>query len=150
MALDERQQAALVFLARSVRPAGARPWDEVGTAKNVTKVAAGNTADVILGVIRAAADPNAITPGVIATNGPHWDEGTYVPAPPVSETVPRQDCCSVCYQPLQGHTAPDGHAPIRNVRPEKPPVDLAATITGLRDLVAHAQPDHTDQEAEAS
>lgn len=137
MTINETQQRAIAFIARSCRPPGARPWDEVGILANLAKVAERPLADVTLATIRAASDPNANTPGVIPTAGPHWDEGSYKPTPPAAEQVPRQDRCSVCMKPLSGHPTND-HEPRRNVRSPEPPVDVAAKVIDLRDMVHEA------------
>lgn len=137
MTVNETQQRAIAFLARSCRPQGSRPWDEVGILSNLAKVADRPLGDVVLAVIRAASDPNVNTPGVIPTAGPHWAEGSYKPPVPVADRVARQDLCSVCLRPLADHPTTD-HQPRRNVRSPEPAVDVTAKVIDLRDLVHEA------------
>lgn len=98
MTINEQQQRAVVYLAASCRPSGARRWNEAGIAAAVAKVAHRSLPDVILAVVRAAADRNAETPGVIPSAGPHWEEGSYQPVhEPV--IVPSHLRCRVCDHP---------------------------------------------------
>ena len=103
MPLTDQDIRALTFLAKRVRDetcasnSRARQWDEDGTYANIAKVRHMHLADVTLSTIRAADDPAAQTPGVIAnTQAPNWQErGT---RPVEREPYDRHSFCGTCGQ----------------------------------------------------
>jgi hypothetical protein len=75
MPLTDQDIRALVHLAVACRPSGAPRWDEAGIFSSIAKVRTLAIDDVALATIRAAADANAKTPGVIANiHAPNWSE----------------------------------------------------------------------------
>lgn len=72
MPVTEQQARAIAFLAAKARPHGAIRWDEAGIYANVMKVADKQLSTVVIAVMQAAEDRNAVSPGVIPTTGPHW------------------------------------------------------------------------------
>jgi phage tail protein X len=95
MTVTKHQAQMIANLASACRPTGARRWDTAGTMAALVKLHDRDLAEVVLATIRAAADRDAETPGVIPTPGSHWAE-RLAPAPFVPQTVSRQDRCSVC------------------------------------------------------
>ena len=69
--ITPQQAWAIGHLVHELRPA----WEAEGVVAQVKRVADRNPVMVALACIRAAADPDAKTPGVIPTNGTHWNEG---------------------------------------------------------------------------
>ena len=80
MTISREQAQALTRLVHALRPA----WNEEGIYAALGKLKARDPYDVALAAIRAAADKNAKTPGVIPTDGPHWNE-----LPPTAPKTPR-------------------------------------------------------------
>ena len=75
MSIDEQQMRAIAFLAARCRPTGSKPWDEAGIVANLRKVAHLDAAEVVIATIRAAANRQAESPGVIPhLGGEHWRE----------------------------------------------------------------------------
>lgn len=99
MMINEQEMRAIAFVAARCRPTGAKPWDEAGIVANLRRVASLNLAEVTIAAIRAAANRQADSPGVIpVTTGEHWREkvaerGPYRP--------PKRD--EICRRP--GHVA---------------------------------------------
>lgn len=78
-----RDQAhTLASLAAACRPDNAPTWDQPGILAALRKVHDRPLAQVALATIRAAADPTAKSPGVIAsTESIHWQEKLAAPTP---------------------------------------------------------------------
>lgn len=95
MTVTKPQAQMLATLAAACRPNGARRWDTAGTMAAIEKVANRDLAEVILATVRAAADRDVESPGVIPTNGPHWRE-QLAPGGFVPNNVGRGERCSVC------------------------------------------------------
>ena len=75
MPVTKDQAHVLATLAVACRPHGAPNWDAAGVVAAIAKVHHVGLADVAMAVIRAAADRDAKTPGVIAaTTSIHWSE----------------------------------------------------------------------------
>lgn len=95
MTATDQQLRALAFLAKACRPNGARRWDEAGIMAALAKVADRSLAEVVLATVRAAADRDCETPGVIPTAGSHWRSAAVevgpTPTPPKfrSESGPK-------------------------------------------------------------
>lgn len=127
MPLTDQDIRALTFLASRCRPPGAPPWDEAGIAAAIAKVRHLHLADVALATIRAADDPTAKTPGVIANpTSPNWRErGT--DRPHQHEPFERDAICGWCSRdrhiceadPIAGHafeSIPDRDARVARER----------------------------------
>lgn len=94
--ITEQQARAIAFLARDMRPHGARRWDERGTYAAVMKVRDRKLSDVVLAVARAADDRDANTPNVLLTpRSPHWRERDTGWVPP-SEPFDAVTTCGIC------------------------------------------------------
>lgn len=110
MPLTDQDIRALTFLAGRCRPPGAPRWDEAGIAAAIAKVCHLHLADVALATIRAADDPHAKTPGVIANPAaPNWRERG-VDRPTVHAPFDRHTFCGTCGQPeprCRAHPRPD-------------------------------------------
>lgn len=73
--IDQQQQRAIAYLAARMRPTGSTPWDEPGIVASLAPLAHMQLAEVVMAVTRAASNPAAKTPGVIAVvTGEHWRE----------------------------------------------------------------------------
>ncbi len=82
MPVTKDQAHVLATLAVACRPHGAPNWDAAGVVAAIAKVHHVGLADVAMAVIRAAADRDAKTPGVIAaTTSIHWAEKVAERAP---------------------------------------------------------------------
>lgn len=102
MTVTDQEARAITFLAASVRKTlhRAPTWDEAGIYDNVIRCREMALPEVILRVIRAAADRDAATPGVIPKNGPHANE--VLKAPKWEPTViDAADRCSICNKARQ-------------------------------------------------
>lgn len=97
MPVTPDQARAIAYLAVACRPDRASTWDAAGVVAMIRRVADRDLAAVTLAVIRAAADPNANTPGVIPTDGPHWSERLATPKW-TPEVLAGTERCSVCSQ----------------------------------------------------
>lgn len=95
MSVTKDQAHMLAALAAACRPHRAPRWDEPGIVAAIAKVSSLALPDVTLAVIRAASDPAAKTPGVIAaTTSIHWREKASVPTTP---QPPRTtEACRLC------------------------------------------------------
>lgn len=145
MPLTDQDIRALTYLAVRARPRGAARWDEAGIAANIAKVRHLAIADVSLAVIRAAADPSAATPGVIAnTTAPNWRERATSSSAIGFEPLGPAERCSICSLSRDRCAArshlPDGHT----FTPDLPPADpetgelLDIDTTPARALVREA------------
>jgi len=83
MPLSKPQAQAIAHLVHQLRP----EWSERGIMAQLGKLTTRRATDVALASIRAAADPEAKTPGVIPTPGSHWDEGVQYEA----SRLPKRD-----------------------------------------------------------
>jgi hypothetical protein len=94
MTLSREQAQALTRLVHLLRPA----WNEEGIYAAVARVKERDAYDVALAAIRAAADKNANTPGVIPSPGPHWNEAAPVEpkVPVLSREERRARTCDIC------------------------------------------------------
>lgn len=106
MTMTKDQAQMLASLACAVRPHGATRWDEAGVIANIAKVKERSLADVVMAVMRAAADRKVASPGVIPTAGPHWNERlTEVTSPRPS----RGPYCVHCGQAEDAAVHPSEH-----------------------------------------
>ena len=71
MGLTPKQAWAIGHLVTELRP----EWQAEGVVAALKRVADRNPYHVALAAVRAAADPDARTPGVIPAPGTHWQEG---------------------------------------------------------------------------
>lgn len=94
MSLSREQAQALTRLVHLLRPA----WNEEGIYAALAKVKERDAYDVALAALRAAADGNAKTPGVIPSPGPHWNEAEPVEPkrPHLSRAERRARTCDTC------------------------------------------------------
>lgn len=110
MPLTDQDIRALTYLAIQCRPPHAPRWDDAGTYAAIAKVRHLNLADVALATIRAAADPGAQTPGVIANpQAPNWTERSTVRTH-LLEPYDAGSFCGTCNQPehrCRAHVRPD-------------------------------------------
>lgn len=95
MTVTRDQAQMLATLAVNCRPHRAPTWDHAGVMAAIAQIREMSLPEVILRVIRAAADRDAQTPGVIPKNGPHANEQL---KPPKWEPniVPPEDRCGIC------------------------------------------------------
>ena len=137
--LDQAQM--LASLAVACRPYRAPTWDEAGVLAAIGRVKDRALTEVALAVIRAAADRDAKTPGVIPTAGSHWQE-QLKPEPWKPNAIPREDRCGICgkaREVCEGRRAPlDDHSFEPDVRRD-PGIDVPATVEALRAEVVHAK-----------
>lgn len=139
--IDKSQAQMLAAIAVACRPNGAPRWDEAGVVAALAKVRHLSLPDVALAVIRAADSRDTRTPGVIANlASPCWKERDVMQRPP---TVVRKahEFCGICGDPLEAHRRHQDHEPEPNRKPERPAVDIHATVTGLKQLAATDQPE---------
>ena len=92
--LSREQAQALTRVVHLLRPA----WNEEGIYAALGQVKERAPFEVALAAIRAAKDDKAKTPGVIPTNGPHWnEEAPKVPTvPKMSRDEWRARTCETC------------------------------------------------------
>lgn len=95
MPVTEQQARAIAYIAVAARPHGAPKWDESGVIANILKVRDRSLSSVAIAVMQAAEDRGAVTPGVIATNGPHWRDPGSAP-PPSHAPYERTGTCGTC------------------------------------------------------
>lgn len=129
MSIDDQQIRAIAFLAARCRPTGATPWDEPGIVANLRKVTHLNLAEVVIATVRAAANREAASPGVIAvTNGEHWREK--VAERPRPHPPRRDEQCTVCGYHLDRCIC--GNQATRPTNPGNPAAGAAACRAALR------------------
>lgn len=144
MPVTDQQARAIAFLASAVRPHRAATWDEAGIVANIAKVRDRELATVALAVIRAAADREAKSPGVIPTNGPHWNERLAEPKWQPTILAPNERCsvCSLREDQCRTRAAadPDPHhfVPASDAAAWKSDPDRAKAVTDA--LRAEVQP----------
>ena len=95
MTVTRDQAQMLTDLARACRPTGASRWDAPGVMAAIAAVKDRQLATVIMAVIRAAADRDVESPGVIPTNGSHWAESAAV-ASYIPNVIPPAERCGIC------------------------------------------------------
>lgn len=142
MTVTDQEARAITFLAASVRKTlhRAPTWDEAGIYDNVIRCREMSLPEVILRVIRAAADRDAATPGVIPKNGPHANE--VLKAPKWEPTViDAADRCSACSHHRHDGKCPkcapnDDHAFSPDFRHKRSPEVAAEIHDALRDELA--------------
>jgi hypothetical protein len=94
MTLSREQAQALTRAIHLLRPA----WTEEGIYAALSKCRERDAYEVTLAAIRAAADSNARTPGVIPGPGSHWNEvAPSTPRPPtLTRAERRKRTCAEC------------------------------------------------------
>lgn len=132
MTVTQSQAQMLTTLATACRPHGARRWNSAGVTAAIKAVADRSLPEVVMAVIRAAADRNVDSPGVIPTNGPHWAESAavrqFVPEPP--------EPCH-CGQPHREKADPDVIAArVAALKAELAPTSGPTERRSLEDLAA--------------
>lgn len=98
MTVTRDQAQILATLAVACRPHRAPTWDADGVMAAIAEVKHLSLPEVVLAVIRAAADRDAQTPGVIPKlTGSHWSEQL---KPPLWQPAPWDpaDICTTCSQ----------------------------------------------------
>jgi len=95
MPVTKQQAQMLAALAVACRPHRAPTWDEPGVMANIGKVADRSLSEVVLAVIRAAADHECISPGVIPSAGSHWNE-QLKPAKFKPQVLKPEERCKTC------------------------------------------------------
>lgn len=91
--LSDQELRALAFLVARRRPASAEPWDEAGIVAKLRQVEHLAGDEVIHAAIRAAVNPENVTPGVIPLmGGEHWQQ----PGPPVDPLPDPVDPATLC------------------------------------------------------
>lgn len=139
MTVTKDQAQMLATLVAASRPNGARRWDHAGILAALAKVKDRSLPEVIMAVIRAAADRNVDTPGVIPTAGSHWRE-QLAPQPWTPNVLDRSERCTVCSlsEPtcrIRWHADHEfesaAHAAKRAVDPEAMHTAIAAIRDGI-------------------
>ena len=145
MTVTKDQAQMLATLAVACRPHRAATWDAAGVVAAIGKVKDRALVEVALAVLRAAADRDAKTPGVIPTAGSHWQE-QLKPEPWRPDQTPREERCGICAKPrerCQGQrVAGDDHNWEPDVKRQSS-TDVAATVHALRELVVDAKAEPT-------
>lgn len=95
MPVTKDQAQMIASLAVACRPNRAPTWDHAGVVANVWKIRDRSLSEVVLAVIRAAADHETTSPGVIPANGSHWQE-QLKPEKWQPETLDPAERCGVC------------------------------------------------------
>lgn len=103
MTVTKDQAQMLATLATACRPLGARRWDTAGTMAALEKVKDRSLPEVVMATIRAAADRDVDTPGVIPTAGSHWQETRAVAPTPPPERPGPDGYCTACGHSKVGH-----------------------------------------------
>ena len=88
MTLTAKQAWAIGHLVHELRP----EWEAEGVVAALKRCAGGDPFATALASIRAAADKNARTPGVIPTPGTHWQEGLKRDPEPARPPRKSEDC----------------------------------------------------------
>jgi hypothetical protein len=139
MTVTREQAQMLTTLAIACRPYGAPTWDAAGVMASIAHIKDWSLSEVALRVIVAAADREAKTPGVIATQQvPELKPALFKP-----NAGELRDFCGVCgkKQPDCGRArfADDDHVftPDTRVRAD---IDTERAAQALKELVATAEP----------
>ena len=92
--LSREQAQSLTRTIHLLRPG----WNEEGIYAALAQVKGLDPFEVALAALRAAKDPNAKTPGVIPSKGPHWNEEP--PSAPAKQHLSRDErrsrTCATC------------------------------------------------------
>lgn len=142
MTVNKDQAQMLAALAVACRPHRAPTWDEPGVLAQIAKVRERDLGLVAVAVLLAAVDPDAKTPGVIPTNGSHWNVA-FKPGPYVPNVIPPEVRCSTCglaesdcKRTWAKHPDPHEFAP--DFRPD-PTTDITRVVEELRGLVVEGK-----------
>jgi len=127
MTVTKDQAQMLATLAAACRPNGARRWDHAGIMAALKQVADRSLPEVIMATIRAAADRDAETPGVIPGPGSHWAESASVRSF-VPNSAPPGTRCTVCGRTRDGEHVAHPYSP----RHEHDPDEWVAHVAELR------------------
>jgi hypothetical protein len=95
MTITRDQAQMLTALAVACRPYRAPTWDEPGVMAAIGQIRHMSLPEVCLRVIRAAADREAVSPGVIPKDGSHARE-QLKPPPFVPDSMDHHLRCSTC------------------------------------------------------
>lgn len=148
MSVTREQAQILTALAIACRPYGAPTWDHAGVMDMIGRVKDRALPEVALAVIRAAADREAKTPGVIPTAGTHWQE-QLKPPKFIPDSEDHHLRCSVCGQrqfacETRPRYADDDHE--YSPAHAKPATDVARTVAELRAIKHQATTPTTGSE----
>lgn len=133
MTVTKDQAQMLATLAVACRPYRAPTWDHAGVMDMISRVKDRSLPEVCLAVIRAAADREAITPGVIPSNGTHWQE-QLKPAKWQPDTSPMCRTCGKTRPGCEG--TPRFQDDDHEFEPTKTgsTTDVSRTVAALREL----------------
>jgi hypothetical protein len=149
MTVTRDQAQILATLAVACRPYRAPTWDHTGVVAAIAGVKHLSLAEVVLAVIRAAADRDAQTPGVIPKlTGSHWQErlkpGLYEP-----RIWDPNATCTVCSLAealcrAQPRVADDDHTFVSRsanaAATARPSEAVTRIVDDLREQTTHAAP----------
>ena len=144
MPVTADQGRMLTALAIACRPHGARRWDAAGVMAALKQVSSRSLPEVILATIRAAADRDVETPGVIPTAGSHWAE-QLAPQPFTPTAAPPGTRCTICGRTEHGPTDHD----FRRAQPKAAPDVIHGAIVALKAEVAATPPRPADDGLDA-
>jgi len=132
MTISKDHAQMIATLAAASRPNGARRWDHAGIMAALKQVADRSLPEVIMATIRAAADRDAETPGVIPGPGSHWAESASVRSF-VPNSAPPGTRCTVCGQSRAFHHGPFASSDHAYNQPQETlPEVVTARIAELR------------------
>lgn len=160
MTMTQADAEHLAHVAVAIRrELGLSTWDHRGVVAQIRKVADRPLADVAMAVTRAAAFPDARTPGVIPRlDGEHWRERITDPTTP--PRIPRADWCRDCgrhranpiHAPRGGNELLGTHpfVPVDGPKGAKPPNTLRQMVADARSVCETAGDDvqHTPDTTE--
>lgn len=149
MPVTKDQAQMLAALAVASRPYRAPTWDEAGVVSAIAEIRNMSLPEVILRVIRAAADRDAKTPGVIPKNGPHAQEQLKPPKwePDSHDAHERCSTCDLRPAECRRRWAGDHEYVARS---EVPNLDAARAVAALRDIKATEPPPERPQPARST
>ena len=140
MTVTRDQAQMLASLAVDCRPNRAPTWDPAGVLENIGKVRHLDLAEVALAVIRAAADREARTPGVIpATNGSHWQEQLKPPPFQPDSTWNHLRCSACGLHEADCRVRWSGDHDYRPLTAPLAAIDVTRTVDALREQVVAAK-----------
>lgn len=116
MSVTKDQAQMLTALAIACRPHRAPTWDEAGVMAAIAEIRHLSLPEAILRTIRAAADHEVRSPGVIPRNGSHAQEQLK----PEKWEPRRGPWCGICGQPVDGHPTSDHEAEVAPDRRRSP------------------------------
>lgn len=130
VSVTKEQAQMLTALAIACRPYRAPTWDADGVMAAIAQVSNRPLSEVALAVIRAAADREAKTPGVIPSNGSHWQEQLK----PARWEPTAGPWCGICGRAKAGH--PDSDHPFERPADRRLPAEqVASVVSELRDYL---------------